>query len=275
MERLVRGVCRRTCLNFRRKTQLGGSWLESVRNYRSMLTGTNLSRFRKKLLGWFTQFQRDLPWRRTKDPYRIWLSEIMLQQTRVAAVIPYYERFLQHFPDVKAVAEAPEQEVLRHWAGLGYYSRARNLQKAARQIVAEHGSRFPDTPEKALRLSGIGRIHGSGNSEYRVWKKVGGARRKRGQSDRSAGCYSRRLAIRFALANIAGIGRRFARTWRSRRLESGHDGVGRNDLHAAVSTVSAVSSGRILPGAEARSRRHYPGEARQACARGNYDSLRW
>ncbi len=121
-----------------------------------MLTGTNLSRFRKKLLGWFTQFQRDLPWRRTKDPYRIWLSEIMLQQTRVAAVIPYYERFLQHFPDVKAVAEAPEQEVLRHWAGLGYYSRARNLQKAARQIVAEHGSRFPDTPEKALRLSGIG-----------------------------------------------------------------------------------------------------------------------
>jgi A/G-specific adenine glycosylase len=128
-----------------------------VRNYfDDMLTGRALFRFRRKLLAWFAEFQRDLPWRRTKDPYRIWLSEIMLQQTRVAAVIPYYERFLQHFPDVKALAEAPEQEVLRLWAGLGYYSRARNLQKAAQQIVAEHDSRFPDTPAKALELSGIG-----------------------------------------------------------------------------------------------------------------------
>src|ERR1700687_4320614 len=115
-----------------------------------MLNGRNLATFRKQLLGWFRQFQRDLPWRRTKDPYCIWLSEIMLQQTRVAAVIPYYERFLQRFPDVKALAEAPEEEVLRQWAGLGYYSRASNLHKAARQIVAEHNSQFPDTPEKAL-----------------------------------------------------------------------------------------------------------------------------
>jgi A/G-specific adenine glycosylase len=121
-----------------------------------MLTGPQLSRFRKKLLGWFAESQRDLPWRRTKDPYRIWLSEIMLQQTRVAAVIPYYERFLQRFPDVETLAKAPEEEVLRLWAGLGYYSRARNLQKAAQQTVAEHGSRFPDHHEKALRLSGIG-----------------------------------------------------------------------------------------------------------------------
>jgi A/G-specific adenine glycosylase len=121
-----------------------------------MLTGPGLSRFRKKLLAWFAEFQRDLPWRRTKDPYRIWLSEIMLQQTRVAAVIPYYERFLERFPDVKALAQAPEQEVLRLWAGLGYYSRARNLQKAARQIVAEHDSHFPDALEEALALSGIG-----------------------------------------------------------------------------------------------------------------------
>jgi|SRR5271165_16837 len=121
-----------------------------------MLTGVALSRFRKKLLAWFSEFQRDLPWRRTKDPYRIWLSEIMLQQTRVAAAIPYYERFLERFPDVKTLAEAPEEDVLRLWAGLGYYSRARNLQKAARQIVAEHHSHFPETVEKALALSGIG-----------------------------------------------------------------------------------------------------------------------
>ncbi|MGB2668405.1 MAG: A/G-specific adenine glycosylase, partial [Candidatus Acidiferrum sp.] len=121
-----------------------------------MLTGPARFRFRKKLLAWFSEFQRDLPWRRTKDPYRIWLSEIMLQQTRVVAAIPYYERFLERFPDVGALADAPEEEVLRHWAGLGYYSRARNLQKAARQIAAEHASRFPDATEKALALSGIG-----------------------------------------------------------------------------------------------------------------------
>jgi len=121
-----------------------------------MLTRAALSRFRKKLLAWFSDFQRDLPWRRTKDPYRVWLSEIMLQQTRVAAVIPYYERFLERFPNIKTLAEAPEEEVLRLWAGLGYYSRARNLQKAGRQIVAEHNSYFPDTAEKALALSGIG-----------------------------------------------------------------------------------------------------------------------
>src|SRR6516162_10710192 len=105
-----------------------------------MLSGRQVTRFRKSLLAWFAEFRRDLPWRRTKDPYRIWLSEIMLQQTRVAAVIPYYERFLAHFPDVTALAEAPEEEVLRLWAGLGYYSRARNLQKAARKIVAEYDS---------------------------------------------------------------------------------------------------------------------------------------
>jgi A/G-specific adenine glycosylase len=121
-----------------------------------MFKPTALSRFQKNLLSWFAVFQRDLPWRRTKDPYRIWLSEIMLQQTRVAAAIPYYERFLEHFPEIATLADAPEEEVLRHWAGLGYYSRAKNLQKAARQIIAEHDAEFPTTPEKALALSGIG-----------------------------------------------------------------------------------------------------------------------
>jgi len=128
-----------------------------MRNYPNfMLTGPALYHFREKLLAWFAEFQRHLPWRRTKDPYRIWLSEIMLQQTRVVAAIPYYERFLQRFPNVEALAEAPEEEVLRQWAGLGYYSRARNLQKAARQIVAEYHSKFPDDQKKALALSGIG-----------------------------------------------------------------------------------------------------------------------
>jgi A/G-specific adenine glycosylase len=121
-----------------------------------MLQGRELITFRQKLLTWFRQYQRDLPWRRTKDPYRIWLSEIMLQQTRVAAVIPYYERFLERFPDVHALATAPEEDVLRLWSGLGYYSRARNLQRAAQEIVAKHGGVFPRGEKDALELPGIG-----------------------------------------------------------------------------------------------------------------------
>ena len=122
-----------------------------------MLTGRELASFRKQLLDWFRQYRRDLPWRRTKDPYRIWISEIMLQQTRVAAVIPYYERFLARFPNVHALAEAPQEEVLRLWSGLGYYNRARNLQKAAQQIVANHDGEFPHQEAEVLALPGIGR----------------------------------------------------------------------------------------------------------------------
>jgi A/G-specific adenine glycosylase len=122
-----------------------------------MLTAPALARFRKNLLAWFSQFQRDLPWRRSKDPYRIWLSEIMLQQTRVATAIPYYERFLERFPNVHALAETPEEEVLRHWSGLGYYSRARNLQESAQQIVARHNGVFPATEAEALALPGVGK----------------------------------------------------------------------------------------------------------------------
>ena len=121
-----------------------------------MLNGRELAAFRKQLLGWFRQFQRDLPWRRTKDPYRIWLSEIMLQQTRVAAAIPYYKKFLQRFPNVHALTNAEQEEVLRMWSGLGYYSRARNLQKAAQQIMTNHGGQFPARLEDALALPGIG-----------------------------------------------------------------------------------------------------------------------
>ncbi|MGB2645569.1 MAG: A/G-specific adenine glycosylase [Candidatus Acidiferrum sp.] len=121
-----------------------------------MLNGRELASLRTQLLDWFRQFQRDLPWRRTKDSYRIWVSEIMLQQTRVAAVIPYYERFLARFPDVKALAEAPQEDVLRLWSGLGYYSRARNLQKAAQQIVTRHGGVFPRDEDAVLALPGIG-----------------------------------------------------------------------------------------------------------------------
>jgi len=109
---------------------------------------------RSELADWYDRNKRRLPWRETSDPYAIWISEIMLQQTRVAAVIPYYERFLKRFPHVAALAAAPEEEVLTLWSGLGYYSRARNLQSAARQIL-DLGS-FPQTYDDLRRLAGIG-----------------------------------------------------------------------------------------------------------------------
>ncbi|MGZ3804451.1 MAG: A/G-specific adenine glycosylase [Pseudobdellovibrionaceae bacterium] len=107
----------------------------------------------KALLKWYRENKRDLPWRRSKDPYRIWISEVMLQQTTVVAVIPYYEKFLTLFPTVEKLAQAPEPKVLEAWAGLGYYSRARNLHKAA-QAIAKKG--FPTTAAELLELPGFG-----------------------------------------------------------------------------------------------------------------------
>jgi len=116
------------------------------------------SSFAARLLAWHKRHGRhDLPWQRTRDAYRIWVAEIMLQQTQVAAVIPYYQRFLQRFPDIAALAGAPQDEVLRLWSGLGYYSRARNLQRAAQQVAEHHGGVFPRTREEIEALPGIGR----------------------------------------------------------------------------------------------------------------------
>jgi A/G-specific adenine glycosylase len=119
-------------------------------------TPRSLAAFRKRLLAWFGKHRRDLPWRASRDPYRIWVAEIMLQQTRIAAVLPYYDRFLKNFPTVESLARAPQEKVLRLWSGLGYYRRARNLHRAAREIVARHGRMFPRTVEAALALPGIG-----------------------------------------------------------------------------------------------------------------------
>lgn len=108
------------------------------------------------LLEWYRRRKRDLPWRRTSDPYAIWVSEVMLQQTRVETVIPYYARWLAAFPDPAALAAAPEERVLKLWEGLGYYSRARHLQEAARRVTAEHGGRIPSDPAAFRRLPGVG-----------------------------------------------------------------------------------------------------------------------
>ena len=112
--------------------------------------------FRQKLLTWYDANKRDLPWRRSKNPYHIWVSEIMLQQTRVDTVIPYYERFLDWFPTVESLANAPEERLLKVWEGLGYYSRVRNMQTAARQIMSDFQGEFPSTYEGISSLKGIG-----------------------------------------------------------------------------------------------------------------------
>jgi A/G-specific adenine glycosylase len=129
--------------------------------------------FRSALLGWFDANQRDLPWRRTKDPYCIWISEIMLQQTRVAAVIAYYERFLARLPDVRSLAAAEESEVLALWSGLGYYRRARMLHAAAKAVVAEYGGAFPATAEGLRKLPGIGRYTAAAIASISFGEPVG------------------------------------------------------------------------------------------------------
>lgn len=115
-----------------------------------------IASFREKLLAWYDANKRDLPWRRTQDPYKIWISEIMLQQTRVDTVIPYYERFLEWFPTIEDLANAQEEKLLKAWEGLGYYSRVRNMQKAAQQMMENHGGVFPSSYEEISKLKGIG-----------------------------------------------------------------------------------------------------------------------
>ena len=118
----------------------------------------NAPALRRRLLAWYDRHGRKaLPWQRSRDPYRIWVSEIMLQQTQVATVIPYYERFLKRFPDIQTLARAKLDSVLHHWTGLGYYARARNLKKAAQKIVREHDGQFPRDIEAVAELPGIGR----------------------------------------------------------------------------------------------------------------------
>jgi len=116
-----------------------------------------VKRQRRALLAWYDANKRDLPWRRTRDPYAIWVSETMLQQTRVDTVIPYYERFLERFPDIEALATADSDDVLGEWAGLGYYSRARNLKAAAQVLVESHGGRMPGDVDGLRSLPGVGR----------------------------------------------------------------------------------------------------------------------
>ena len=128
-----------------------------LRRRDSALDSSEFASLRRRLIRWYERHARDLPWRHTTDPYRVWISEIMLQQTTVAAVVPYFQRFLTRFPTVRDLAAADENDVLRLWEGLGYYSRARNLRKAAQVIVSEHEGVFPCEVDVLQKLPGIGR----------------------------------------------------------------------------------------------------------------------
>lgn len=127
-----------------------------AKEYIFSTNGVELRGIVAPLLGWYSHNKRILPWRENTDPYRVWVSEIMLQQTRVDTVIPYYCRFLERLPDIKSLAEAPEEELLKLWEGLGYYSRVRNMQKAARMIVEKFDGQFPVSYREILSLPGIG-----------------------------------------------------------------------------------------------------------------------
>ncbi|RSD24074.1 A/G-specific adenine glycosylase [Mesobacillus subterraneus] len=116
----------------------------------------DIKSFQDDLIGWFASEQRDLPWRKDQDPYKVWVSEIMLQQTRVDTVIPYFNRFLENFPTIEALAHADEEKVLKAWEGLGYYSRVRNLQSAVREVHEKYGGKVPDSPEGISSLKGVG-----------------------------------------------------------------------------------------------------------------------
>ncbi|MBI5974712.1 A/G-specific adenine glycosylase [Staphylococcus canis] len=116
----------------------------------------NAETFKAHLVEWFNKHQRQMPWRETKDPYAIWVSEVMLQQTQVDTVRSYYERFLNRFPNVETLAKAREEEVLKYWEGLGYYSRARNFHTAAQEVVTRHGGIVPKNPDQFKALKGVG-----------------------------------------------------------------------------------------------------------------------
>jgi A/G-specific adenine glycosylase len=121
------------------------------------LTAANRQTLRRKLLAWYVRHARDLPWRQSRDPYRVWVSEVMLQQTQVATVEDYFQRFVRTFPNVRKLASADEQDILRLWEGLGYYRRARQLHAAAKKVVADFDGQFPHTVDDLRELPGIGR----------------------------------------------------------------------------------------------------------------------
>jgi A/G-specific adenine glycosylase len=227
-----------------------------------------VSDFAKSLIAWQRVHGRhDLPWQRTRDPYRVWLAEVMLQQTQVEAVIPYYRRFLERFPDVAALARASEDEVLRLWSGLGYYARARNLLRAARQVAGERAGRFPNTVAGLAALPGVGRSTAAAIGAFAFGRRAAIL----------DGNVKRVLARTFGVEGFAGERAVEARLWRLAEAQLPRRAIerytqGLMDLGATLCTRArprcgdcplatgcvARSEGRVAELPASRPRRPYP-----------------
>ncbi len=166
----------------------------SVTGKARVLPGAQVRALRRSLLAWFDERRRDLPWRRATDPYHIWVSEVMLQQTRVETVIPYYERWLARFPTINALASAATDDVLHAWQGLGYYSRARNLQRAARVVREVHGGQLPADPRRTAGTAGRGAVHGGCARVDRAWVAGAGGGRECAAGAVSSAWFRRRYS---------------------------------------------------------------------------------
>ena len=202
---------------------------------------------RRRLRAWYAKHARDLPWRRSADPYAVWLSEIMLQQTQVATVKAYFERFMRAFPTIRDLAAADEREVLRLWEGLGYYRRARQLHQAAQVVVEQHGGQFPRDPQSVGRLPGIGRYTAGA-----ILSIAFDARQPILEAN-TLRLHSRLLAYGGDPASAAGQrsalghGRGRAAEARRRHVQSGLDGAGQHGLFAQVAPLRRLPRGHALP----------------------------
>ena len=203
---------------------------------------------RRALLAWYARNARDLPWRRTRDPYAVWVAEILLQQTRIDQGTPYFKRFLAAFPTVEALARAPEDAVLKLWEGLGYYARARNLHRAARLVASERGGQFPETAEEWQALPGIGRYTAGAIASIAYNEAV----------PVLDGNVKRVLARLFDIAAPIGQAATEGRLGRSperscaapaRRFQPGHDGTRRHRVHTESALLPGVPVAGGMSGA--------------------------
>ena len=203
-----------------------------------------LEDFRQSLMAWYDRHRRDMPWRETRDPYAVWISEIMLQQTRVDQVLPYYDRFMSRFPTVEELGGARLDEVLKAWEGLGYYARARNLHRAARQIVERHDGRIPDDPGQISTLPGIGPYTAAAIMSIAYGRDLPVV-------DGNVARVLSRLfhitdypAVSATKKRMAGLAERLLLKGSAGRFQPGHDGTGRHDLHAATTALRRLSRGK-------------------------------
>ncbi len=204
------------------------------------------SEFRRRLLRWFRRHGRDLPWRRTRDPYRIVVSEFMLQQTQVARVEAYYHRFLERYPSIETLAAAPAAMVRESWEGLGYYRRAANLHRLAQAVVAEHGGRVPDDLEALVRLPGVGRYTAGAVACFAYERPTRGRGYQRRPGDPA--CVPSQAAGRDG--GPPGLGdRRGTRpppSWKCLGFQPGDHGAGRAGVHGQSRPVRELPGQRLV-----------------------------